>query len=162
MEKTHWHCEEEWKHTMVVWWCLWDRPSKVSCHCTTGFGAPGASCHCSVHLRLMAYREGGNGIVREVDEDREGLRLHPVTEPDHLSVRVHVWGSVQLEDNEPTASNSYCWRLFLQLHPAYLTNSAHCLEPKRQAVLSLTECFIQGSSASSLKALQQGHKFQNR
>lgn len=38
----------------------------------------------------MAYREEGNGIVREVDEDREGLRLHPVTEPDHLSVRVHV------------------------------------------------------------------------
>lgn len=53
-------------------------------------GPPGASCHCSVHLRIMAYREEGNGIVREVNEDREGLRLHPVTEPDHLSVCVHV------------------------------------------------------------------------
>lgn len=78
----------------------------------------------------MAYREEGNGIVREVNEDREGLRLHPVTEPDHLSGCVHVRGSVQLEDNEPTASNSYCRRLFLQLLPAYLANSAHFLEPK--------------------------------
>lgn len=42
-------------------------------------------------------RGGRRWNAREVNEDREGLRLHPVTDPDHLSVRVcacvstHSW-----------------------------------------------------------------------
>lgn len=49
---------------------------------------------------------GGGWHVREVNEDREGLRLHPVTDPNHLSVRVHVLERVRLEDNGPTATSS--------------------------------------------------------
>lgn len=150
----HWQGEEGWKHTSVVWRGLWDRLSKVSCHCETGFWGPGAPCHCSEHLGIM--------YIREVNEDREGLCLHPVTDPNHLSVCVHVWERVQLEDNAPTATSAYCWRLFLPQHPAYLADSAHKLESARQPVLSLPACFTQGSSTSTLKEAQQGRKFHNR
>lgn len=98
----------------------------------------------------------GGCYISEVNEDRDGLRLHPVTDPNNLSGCVHVWERVQLEDFEPAATSSDCWRLFLLQHPACLVTPADKLESSGQPVWPLAAGFIHSPRHLHKKTLNEG------